>query len=154
MTAVRAEKVPASPWTARQRLVLAVLLVLGAAGLAAGYLGTSGTLRLSRQVVWVNVSGASLLVSGFGVAVFLTAGRRAVGRRRLGLFGDLHAGRVGTGGPGGGVVSDLVAAESMTRYHRVDCSFADGKTVVAATAAQHEQAGRRPGGVCLPAGAP
>jgi hypothetical protein len=155
MTAVRAEAVAGSPWTARQRLVLAVFQVLGVAGLIAGYLGTSGTLRLSRQVVWVNVAGAALLVSGAGVTVFLTAGRRAVGRRRLGLFGDVREGRGATvhPDPGPGTATDLVAATAMTKYHRGDCSFVDGKVVTAATAAEHEQGGRRPCGVCLPEGA-
>ena len=152
MTTARAEAVAVSPWTARQRLVLAVLLVLGVAGLVAGYLGTSGTLRLSRQVVWVNVAGAALIVSGSGVAVFLTAGRRAVGRRRLGLFGDVPAAQVATVDPGAGTATDLVAAASMTKYHRADCTFVDGKSVTASTAAKHEQAGRRPCGVCLPGG--
>jgi hypothetical protein len=141
-----------SPWSGRQRLVLVVLLAVGVVGLSAGYAGTSETLRLSRQVVWLNVAGAALLVSGAGVVLFLTAGRRTIGRRRLGLFGNVDeaeapsvdvSSRAATG--------DLVATPTMTRYHRADCSFVAGKPdVVVASGAGHEQAGRRPCGVCLP----
>src|SRR4029078_5809643 len=45
----------ASPWSAKQRLLLAALLMLGVVGLAAGYVGASGTLRVSRHVACVNV---------------------------------------------------------------------------------------------------
>ena len=153
MSAPQAAGVAPSPWSANQRLVLAVLLALGVVGLIAGYAGTSGTLRLSRQVVWVNVAGAGLLVSGAGVALFLTAGRQAVGRRRLSLFGNVDEPEATTAALSSTVAAgDLVAAPTMTRYHRADCSFVAGKPgVVAATASAHDQAGRRPCGVCLAA---
>ena len=151
MSAASAVDVAPSPWNAKQRLVLLVLLALGVVGLIAGYVGTSGTLRVSRQVAWLNVGGAALLVSGAGVVVFLTAGRREIGRRRLNLFGDVVDDGPSAGAlvPGTTSAVELVAADTMTRYHRADCSFVEGKTVVAATAAGHEQAGRRPCGVCL-----
>jgi hypothetical protein len=143
-----------SPWNARQRLVLVVLLAVGMLGLIAGYAGTSGTLRLSRQVAWVNVAGAGLIVSGAAVALFLTAGRRAIGRRRLGLFGNVEEKAAATMTPSSiAAAGDLVAAPAMTRYHRDDCTFVAGKSgLVMASAIGHEQAGRRPCGVCLPGG--
>jgi hypothetical protein len=150
MSAARELGVAPSPWNARQRMLLGLLLAIGVIGLIAGYAGTSGTLRVSRQVVWVNVAGAALLVSGAGVVLFLTAGRRSIGRRRVGLFGNVDepdtakvalSSTVATG--------DLVAAPTMTRYHRADCSFvADKEGVMTATAEAHQQAGRRPCGVC------
>jgi hypothetical protein len=154
MTVTQAASAPASPWTAKQRLVLAVLLVIGVVGLIAGYAGTSGTLRVSRQVVWVNVAGAALLVSGAGVVLFLTGARRAIGRRRLSLFGDLG------GGPGvtvdqraGIAAADLVSAPTMTKYHRADCSFVDGKAgLKVASSVDHQKVGKQPCGVCLPGG--
>jgi hypothetical protein len=142
-----------SPWTAGQHVVLAVLLVVGVGGLVAGYTGTSGTLRVGHQVVWIDLAGAALLVSGAGVVLFLTAGRRAIGRRRLGLFGDVVEGEALAALATGVSAGDLVSAPTMTKYHRADCSFVAGKAgVVAASAAGHEQAGRRPCGVCLPGG--
>jgi hypothetical protein len=143
--------VAASPWKPMPRLVLAVLLGLGAAGLVAGYAGTSGTLQVSHQVVWVNVAGAALVMSGAGVALFLTAGRRAIGRRRLALFGNAVPGGAAPAGGGSGAAADLVASPAMTRYHRAYCSFVAGKTGLrSASSAAHEKSGRAPCGVCLP----
>ena len=152
MTVTQAAMTPASPWTARQRLMLAVLLVLGVVGLIAGYVGTSGTLRVSRQVVWVNLAGAALLVSGAGVVLFLTAARREIGRRRLSLFGDL--GTVETVDRSSDIsAADLVTAPTMTKYHRADCSFVDGKSALkVASSVDHQKVGKQPCGVCLPGG--
>jgi hypothetical protein len=134
--------------------MLAVLLAIGVIGLVAGYAGTSGTLRVSRQVAWVNVAGAALLVSGAGVVMFLTAARREIGRRRLSLFGDvIERDAVDADLQAGVSAGDLVSAATMTRYHRADCSFVVGKPgLVVGTAVDHEKVGRRPCGVCLPGG--
>ena len=145
----------ASPWNARQRLELVVMLALGGAGLVVGYAGTSGTLRVGHQVVWIDLSGAALLVSGAGIVLFLTAGRRAVGRRRLSLFGNVTVAQEGARefAAATGSAAELVSAPTMTKYHRADCSFVEGKTgLQAATAVAHEKVGRRPCGVCLPGG--
>jgi hypothetical protein len=108
---------------------------------------------VGHQVVWIDLAGAALLVSGAGVVLFLTAGRRAIGRRRLGLFGDFVDGEALAALATGVAAGDLVSAPTMTKYHRADCSFVAGKAgVVAASAAGHEQAGRRRCGVCLPSG--
>ena len=154
MTVAQAAHTPASPWTAKQRLMLAVLLAIGVAGLLAGYAGTSGTLRVSRQVVWVNVAGTGLLLSGAGVVLFLTVARREIGRRRLSLFGDLEAARVATVGQSADIsAADLVTAPTMTKFHRADCSFVDGKTgLKVASSVDHQKVGKQPCGVCLPGG--
>ena len=146
---------PASPWNAKQRLTLVVLLAVGVVGLMAGYTGTSGTLRVGHQVAWVDLAGAALLVSGAGVVLFLTAGRRAVGRRRLSLFGNVVEAEVAAGELASAPsAADLVSAPTMTKYHRADCSFVAGKPGLAvATAVNHEKIGKRPCGVCLPGGA-
>ena len=152
MTTTQAVETPASPWTAKQWLMLAILLAIGVAGLIAGYTGTSGTLRVSRQVVWLNVAGAALLVSGAGVVLFLTAARREIGRRRLSLFGDFAA--VSTVDVSTDLsAADLVTAATMTKYHRADCSFVDGKTdLKVASSVDHQKVGKQPCGVCLPGG--
>lgn len=143
-----------SPWNAKQRLTLAVLLAVGVVGLFAGYVGTSGTLRVSRQVAWVNVAGAALLVSGAGVVMFLTTARREIGRRRLSLFGDVGVDGAASVALRAGIdAADLVSAPTMTKYHRADCSFVDDKPgLKVATAVDHEKIGKRPCGVCLPGG--
>ena len=152
MTVAQAVHAPASPWNAKQRLMLAVLLALGVVGLIAGYIGTSGTLRVSKQVAWVNLAGAALLVSGAGIVLFLTGARREIGRRRLSLFGDLGA--VETVDRGADFsAADLVTAPTMTKYHRADCSFVDGKTdLKVASSVDHQKVGKQPCGVCLPGG--
>jgi hypothetical protein len=154
MSVTQSADAPASPWSAKQWLMLAVLLAIGVAGLIAGYVGTSGTLRVSRQVVWVNVAGAALLVSGTGVVLFLTAARRAVGRRRLSLFGDVVAGSSAAVDLSVDIsAADLVSAPTMTKYHRADCSFVGGKTgLKVASSVDHQKIGKRPCAVCLPGG--
>ena len=150
MTGTGAAHVAPSPWNAKQRLLLCALLAVGVIGLGAGYTGTSGTLRVSDQVVWVNIGGAALLVSGFGIALFLAAGRREIGRRRLGLFGDVLEGDGVSAIVVDGLSGDeLLSAPTMTKYHRADCPFIEGKTVTAAPAEAHQSAGRLPCGVCL-----
>ena len=155
MTTTMAVGAAATPWSAKQRLLLAAFLLIGVVGLIAGYVGTSGTLRVSRQVAWVNVAAAALLASGTGVVLFLTAARREIGRRRLSLFGDAVVGREEASDLGAGVgAADLVSAPTMTKYHRADCSFVAGKPALAvATAVNHQKIGKRPCGVCLPGGA-
>jgi hypothetical protein len=153
MTAAQVVEAPASPWTTKQRLVLVLLLAVGVIGLVVGYTGTSGTLRVGHQVPWINLAGAALLISGVGVVVFLTVGRRAIGRRRLSLFGDVvEAGTTGEV-PTTASAADLVSAPTMTKYHRRDCSFvADKRGLVAGSTVDHEKVGRRACGVCLPGG--
>jgi hypothetical protein len=153
MTVPQAAPAAASPWNAKQRLVLAVLLAIGVVGLVAGYVGTSGTLRVSRQVPWVNVAGAALLVAGAGIVSFLTAARREIGRRRLSLFGDLRPEGTAVSPSAGIAAAVLVSAPTMTKYHRADCSFvADKPALKVASAIDHEKIGKRPCGVCLPGG--
>ena len=155
MSAVRTGAMAASPWNARERLTLGVLLVVGAVGLVVGYAGTSGTLRVSHQVVWINLAAVALLLSGVGVVLFLTAGRRAIGQRRLGLFGNVAVAEALAveSAPTGHSPAERVSGPAMTRYHRGDCSFVAGKTgLVPGTAVAHEKVGRKPCGVCLPGG--
>jgi hypothetical protein len=152
MTAAQVVAAPASPWSTKQRLLLVVLLAVGVVGLVVGYSGTSGTLRVGHQVPWINLAGAALLISGAGVVVFLTEGRRAIGRRRLSLFGDVVTGVVDDA-PSSVSAADLVSAPTMTKYHRGDCPFvADKPGLVKGTAVDHEKVGRRSCGVCLPGG--
>lgn len=154
MSTADAVRVAPSPWTVKQRAILVVLLAVGVVGLIAGYVGTSGTLRVSHQVPWINLAGAALLVSGTGVVLFLTAGRQSIGRRRLALFGNVElAEQTALDHSPGVAAGDLVAAPTMTRYHRADCSFVSDKAgLTAATEAAHQEAGRRPCGVCLSGG--
>jgi vacuolar-type H+-ATPase subunit I/STV1 len=138
----------ALPWSPIDALVLWLLLLVGAVLLFLGWWGTSSTARLGHQVVWLNLGALGLLVAGLGVAVWLAAGRRAVGRRRRLLLADVPVAVEGTGVEG--FTAELVAGPSMTRYHRADCEFVAGKPVTRAPEAIHHRAGRRPCAVCLP----
>ena len=139
-------------WPRRDRLVLAALQAIGFGLLALSWLGVSGTTTFSRQVAWVNVGGAGLLVVILGCALWVHRGRRRVGSR-LGFAALLgRPQRVATpGGVGsvGVVASDgFVSAEGMTRYHRPDCQAVAGKSVITAGADAHRAEGRRPCGMC------
>jgi hypothetical protein len=141
-----------SLWRRSNQLLAGVLLLLGFVVLMVGYAGTSGTRDLDEQVVWLNVAAAGLLVGGFGVVSFLAAGRRAVGRRRLTLFGDVPTADERRGAADLLDAGSLVAAPTMTRYHRPGCPFVENKDVAPASQAAHERAGRRPCGICRPEG--
>src|ERR1051325_5023229 len=114
MTAAQVVEAPASPWSTKQRLILVVLLAVGAIGLVVGYTGTSGTLRVGHQVPWINLAAAGLLISGAGGVMFLTEGRRAIGRRRLSLFGDVVEADPTVEELATASAGDLVSAPTMT----------------------------------------
>jgi small ligand-binding sensory domain FIST len=138
------------PWSRVHVLALWALLIAGGVVLFVGWWGTSGTSRLSRQVLWLNVAVVGVLVAGAGVVIWLATGRRAVGRRRLGLLHDPATVTELDAPAFTAHCRELVATVNMTRYHRADCSFVSGKAVRSASGAEHRRAGRQPCGMCLP----
>ena len=139
----------AEPWRRRDVTRFAAVTVIGLVLLGAGWFGAGGEAALDKQVPFINLAVAGVLVGTAGGALWLVTGLRAV-RSRKAVVKALIAARAG--GPAGASApraSDtLVAGPAMTRYHRPDCSLVAGKPVSPAPRQEHERAGRRPCGMC------
>lgn len=143
---------PDTLWGRADHLTVAVTVGFGLALLVAGYWGVSGTRVFDDQVSAARTAAAGVLVAQLGFGLVVLRGRRALGRRLgVGLTRNEPAGAVTADGQAAlRTTTGFVAAPDMTRYHRDSCAFVAGKAVVPAATAEHEQAGRRPCGVCLP----
>jgi len=139
-------------WSGRSRTLVAGLSGTGLALMAVGWLRVSGGSSVDTQIAWLDVGVAGLLLSGLANALWLLRGRRSVVRLRVALLpADFGV------APFDGAVEavpferrELVAAASMTRYHRPDCLLVVGKPAAAADRRTHETESRRPCPTCRP----
>ena len=135
------------------RPLLPLAILAGAGGVVAmlvGWVEVSATAHVDRQVSWsvLSLIGAVLACAAAGLAA--TSGERIflLHLHRLTATLEVAAGRP-SGTVAAAVQADrLVAAPTMSRYHRVDCPLAAGKATAAGSRADHERAGRRACGVC------
>jgi hypothetical protein len=137
------------------RPLLPLAALAGAGGVAAmllGFVKVSASSHVDEQVSWSALSliGAVLVCAAAGLAA--TSGERVflLHLHRLAAAVEVHGPRSTTGVAGAAVPSgdSLVAAPTMSRYHRAGCPLAAGKATTADSRAAHERAGRRPCGVC------
>jgi hypothetical protein len=146
-----ATRTPATPSWATGQSVVYLVQAAAFCLLAGSWWAISDTGTLERQV---NL----LLPAVAALCVCLTAclGWVFVGRRRIALRRAQLAVQVAARFPGPSTASDgarravLVAADSMTRYHRPGCQLVRGKDVRPDTRPAHEQAARRACGLCRP----
>lgn len=140
------------PWHARHGFVLTAGSALGLAAVVVAWFGASGEATTSRQLIWVAIGAAGIAVSGAANAVWLLAGRRAVGVRRVAGVVDpaRSLSRERADRAGSVELGLVVAGGSMTHYHRPDCVLVAGKPVQTGTAGELAEAGRTPCGVCAP----
>jgi hypothetical protein len=136
---------------------LKVSVAAGAAAIVVAWAGASGTVEVSEQIDWAPLGLGGVTLMALGLLGSVLVARRAVLLRlaRLTPFvaestEPLQADRGASHGQAGGADDVLVGAVRMARYHRAGCPLASGKTVEPAARAEHEQAGRRPCGVCRP----
>jgi hypothetical protein len=146
---------PSSPWVLAEQIRLAQLVAVGAVTLLVGWFGLSGTLVLSRQASFLAIALGGLLLSSAGLSIWLLAGLRAIRARRVLVREGLLMLREELTQPAAGDTlvhegATLVAAPSMTRYHRPSCPLVEGKSVTALSLVGHVKAGRLPCGVCEP----
>ena len=146
---------PRSPWQVSDVFGVAVTNVVGLGMLLGGLQGTRHSTDPHTLLLLLNVATAGVVVAFAGNAVFVLSTLRQVGQLRTLLLGRRS-------GPVVDVRSDdaigtdpvstdaLVAAESMTRFHRATCAAVRGKAVTATPLADHLAAGRRPCGMCAP----
>lgn len=148
------------------RASLAPPAVLGVAALAQGgaialaviaWNGSATKPSPTGQISWAGLAALAVAVSGAVNAVWLARARRVIGIRqrqltaRIQEVGDRHAPSPALGTGTAGDVT-LVAVAGMALYHRVGCVLLQGRPGIrAAHAPDHESAGRRPCGWCLPA---
>lgn len=134
-------------------------LTVGLIMVLAGWWSVAGKAVYGKQVGGLDVAVGGLILAQVGGLYLLLQGRRAVGIRRLALFGEPAADLPGTEGFEAYPVEQvhaaadsgaLVAGEGRDRYHREGCALAAGRGFGTASRAQHEAAGRRPCGVCQP----
>src|SRR5258706_12078602 len=130
------------------------LLVILAAWTGAGH-----EVVTDRQIGWVDLGIAGLVIIAVANAGWLLAGRRACWRLRHSLLpaerGLPWPASPAVAAPGAATPTTprFVASEAMTWFHAPDCRMAAGKNLPAASEAEHRAARRRPCAVCLPSAA-
>jgi hypothetical protein len=122
------------------------LVVILAAWAGAGHEVVTG-----RQIGWVNLGIAGLVIITVANTLWLLAGRRACWRLR---HQTLPAERglpwpVETRAEPHAAAVRLVASGTMTWFHTTECRMAAGKDTRPATEAEHRAVGRRPCVICL-----
>jgi hypothetical protein len=164
---------------------LAAVAIGNAAGLAvilAAWTGAGHEVVTDRQIGWVDLGIAGLVIIAMANAGWLLAGRRACWRLRHSLlpaerglpwpassFVGARAAALDTSPiqaaagaaahtppnlvTSGAAAPAFVASRAMTWFHAPDCRMAAGKNLPAAGEAEHRAAGRRPCAVCLPSAA-
>ncbi len=148
------------PWTVEQFLRLLAVDALAFVALLIAWFGTSGTALPARGAGYVVVGIGGLIVLGLTNAMWLLAGRRAIGERRAEVLTGIEAllpnqllvapstPEIKLEAPVAGVHDLFVAVPGATRFHLPNCQLALGKQVECATAEEHTASGRLPCGVC------
>lgn len=143
------------PWSRRDAVVVAAVLVLALIGLMIGWLGVSDTVDLDSQTSWLGFGIAALILGGFGMVIWLLLGLRRVAVLRREVLTELdrrhpkqaRAHRVLTDGHEFGTIT------GMRRYHAADCQLLEDKEATFAAASVHAEAGLMPCPICVQEGA-
>ena len=145
------------PWHVRDVQRLLLTLLLSAIGLTASWVGVSGTVVWSRQMLWLAIGIASTAVAGVAIMSWLLTAFRSIRVRQSRIVDGVAARLVlddepadastaaALSGPAGAA---LVSAPTMTRFHRADCPLVQDKQTSPLTAAR--RAKLSPCGVCQP----
>jgi hypothetical protein len=137
------------PWHARDLQRLLLTLAVAAAGLLASWVGVSGTVVWSRQMLWLAIGIASIAIAGLGVMRWLLTAFRNV-RVRQSRMADGVAARLVFDEVPESIDPEppLVTAARMTHFHRVECALMNGKAPIRLTAARRKRL--TPCAVCTP----
>ncbi len=145
------------PWSRRDAVAVALILLVAVIGMAIGWFGVSDTVDLDSQTGWLGLGIAALIVGGFGMVVWLLLGLRRVAVLRREVLTALDRRHPNPAPAPRSLVTDrqlLGTVPGMQRYHAADCQLLLGKQVQFADAASHDRAGLRPCPICLGEGAP
>jgi hypothetical protein len=149
---VRSDDAPA-PWRRREAVVAALIGVLALTGMVVGWVGVSGTVRLSTQTRWLAVGIGSLILAGFAMVGWLVIGMVRITASRREVVATLTARSAAAQAS-----ATLAAATSavygvapgMRHYHRPECRLLVDKRTTFESGAAHAAAGRTPCGICAP----
>jgi hypothetical protein len=138
---------------------LAAVVIGNATGLVvilAAWTGAGHEVVTDRQIGWVNLGIAGLVIITVANTGWLLAGRRACWRLRHGLL-PAERGLPWPGQPRAvaapsAALARFVASEAMTWFHAPDCRMVAGKDLISGSEAEHSAVGRRPCAICLPEG--
>ncbi len=130
--------------------------VLALAGLVVGWVGVSGTVRLSTQTGWLALGIGSLILAGFAMVGWLITGMVRIAALRREVVATLTA-RSAVAQASATLAADTTAvygvAPGMRRYHRPDCRLlVDKRVTFDSVRGVHAAAGRTPCGICTPPG--
>ena len=148
------------PWRLNDLMTVYALNAAGFGGLLTAWYGAGGTVRDDRQVRWLILGIAALIVMGTANFLWLLAGRSAVSARKRAALLPIEALRA-AGSAAATAVAAAAAAPladdgsyltiaGMRHYHRPTCQLVAGKNATRVTAAQAGRAGREPCGMCEP----
>lgn len=144
------------PWHVRDVQRLLLTLLLAAIGLTASWVGISGTVVWSRQMLWLAIGIASTAVAGVAIMSWLLTAFRSIRVRQSRMVDGVAArlvlddelGDAPAAALSGPAAASLVSAPAMTRFHRADCPLVQDKPTSPLTAARRAQLS--PCGVCQP----
>jgi len=140
-----------SPWLPSMMLFWQALTAVMGLALIIAWYSVSGKSVFDDQKPGIDIAIAVLIISCALDAMFILAGRRAVGARREHLLNSVPVipRRRGATPSARGPVG-LVAGHGLTRYHRRSCQLVEGRDWPVASLAEHQAAGRIACGVCAP----
>lgn len=136
------------PWRDGDLVAVTATALVGVIAILLGWFGASGSPAPARQMLWLNITVAGVLIFAIGNCLWLLRLRRAVGERRAGLVSLEVADEEPEGHHPAGAVAHLdwtavmaaewVRGDGMARVHRPDCPVVAGKHVWSADAGDGE----------------
>lgn len=154
---VRRSGVSAGPWRSEDMVRLLAANVIGLATIGLSIYQSTQSSGVGGRLGWLNLGLAGLVIGGAGNGSWLLQGRRTVGVARQAILGpapttspQAHTHVTRPEPVDGAKHLALVAVVHGSLYHRVSCAFAHGREVTSACREEHEKAGLRPCGVCMP----
>jgi hypothetical protein len=143
----------AVPWTRRDLTLWALLMLAAIALMLIAWNGASNELRFEDDLAWLQLAIAGVAIAALANVLFFLAARRRVRGLLVALLSSGSASvsppPVLRSAPMRGAAG-LVAAPTMTHFHRPGCQLAAAKPVAIASRSEHERAGRQPCGMCRP----
>lgn len=148
------------PWAPEDGLRALAISGVCAAALAIVWVGASGEAIFNKDTGWLTAGVAILLVQLYGLASFVTRGRRAIGLRRSRLLPDALAGEVilssssawlsssSEGGSSDARNGGVVVVPGIDLFHMDGCPMTAGRATVRQAPAKAQGSGLRPCNIC------